>query len=229
MNRPTPPAGTVGPVIRALLVRHGQSEWNAAGRWQGQADPPLSPLGRQQAADAADTLAATTGPDRIGAVVASDLARARETAEIVAARLSVGPVALDPGLRERDVGEWSGLTRAEIHEQWPGYLADDAGRSARALERRPPSWEPDESLLARTLEALRRLVLAHLTPETAVLCVGHGGMVMNLERHLGADEGRLPNLAGRWVDLDGDGKPSLGERKLLVPAAELTVGRRGEL
>src|SRR5436309_8138951 len=98
---------------RVLLVRHGQSEWNAVGRWQGQADPPLTDLGRQQARAAAHSLGS------LDAVFASDLQRATETAVIVAAQLGIGPVVLDPDLRERDAGEWSGLTRDEIHERYP--------------------------------------------------------------------------------------------------------------
>ncbi|MEY2406219.1 MAG: glucosyl-3-phosphoglycerate phosphatase, partial [Acidimicrobiaceae bacterium] len=84
--------------VRILLVRHGQSEWNALGRWQGQADPPLSDLGRLQAHAAAHALGA------VGAVFASDLVRAAETAAIIAAELGVGPVVIDADLRERDAG-----------------------------------------------------------------------------------------------------------------------------
>ena len=104
-------------------MRHGQSEWNAIGRWQGQADPPLSDLGRRQAREAARAIGA------VDAVWASDLRRAAETAAIISADIGVGPVVLDPDLRERDAGEFSGLTRAEIEERFPGYLEDD---------RRPP-------------------------------------------------------------------------------------------
>src|SRR3954464_6700209 len=89
---------------RVLLVRHGQSEWNAVGRWQGQADPPLSDLGRAQARAAARSLGS------LDAVYASDLQRATETALIIAEQIGIGPVILDPDLRERDAGQWSGLT-----------------------------------------------------------------------------------------------------------------------
>src|SRR5690606_34165227 len=95
---------------RVLLVRHGQSEWNAIGRWQGQADPPLSDLGRLQAREASRALGT------VDAVWASDLQRAVETAAIIAGELGVGPVVVDPDLRERDAGEFSGLTRPEIEE-----------------------------------------------------------------------------------------------------------------
>ena len=135
----SPPAPDESPPTRVLLVRHGQSEWNADGRWQGQADPPLTDLGRLQAREAARALGA------VDAVWASDLQRAVETATIIADDLGVGPVVLDPDLRERDAGEFSGLTRPEIADRFPGYLDDG---------RRPPGWEPDEALLARALRAL---------------------------------------------------------------------------
>src|SRR3954451_18850203 len=93
---------------RMLLVRHGQSEWNATGRWQGQADPPLSDQGRQQAIDAAARIGS------VDVVVSSGLMRALETARIIADQVGVGPVVVEPDLRERHVGEWSGLTHVEI-------------------------------------------------------------------------------------------------------------------
>src|SRR5688572_19469520 len=149
-------------MTRALLIRHGQSEWNAAGRWQGQADPRLTDLGRHQALHAARNLGT------VDAIVASDLQRASETALIIAEALGIGPVVLDPGLRERDAGEWSGLTRAEIERDWPGYLdspttdrhaafARDPVEQRTAERRRPPSWEPDDVLLERVLDALGRV------------------------------------------------------------------------
>src|SRR4051794_33210706 len=140
-------------MARILLVRHGESEWNSVGRWQGQADSPLSDLGRHQAKVASRALG------QLDLVVCSDLQRAQVTAEIIASELGVGPVVTDAGLRERDAGEWSGLTRTEIHEQWPGYLHDDpASRgSDRAEERRPPGWEPDDQLRDRALEAIDRM------------------------------------------------------------------------
>jgi probable phosphoglycerate mutase len=172
------------PPTRALLVRHGQSEWNAIGRWQGQADPPLSDLGRRQAREAADAVGA------VDAIWASDLARAVETATIIAERIGVGPVVIDPDLRERDAGGFSGLTRAEIDERFPGYLAE---------RRRPPGWEPDEHLLARALGALRRIAVE--IPGGDVLVVTHGGLVYAVEAHLGFDHARLANVEGRWVEV----------------------------
>jgi probable phosphoglycerate mutase len=214
-------------VTRLLLIRHGQSEWNADGRWQGQADPPLTDLGRHQAAHAARNLGT------VDAIVTSDLQRASETALIISEVLGVGPVVLEPGLRERDAGEWSGLTRAEIERDWPGYLdSTGAGRHAafagdpveqpKEERKRPPSWEPDEVLLERVLAALGRV--HELAPGGEVIVVTHGGVVYALEGRLGSPFVRLPNLGGRWIDVGPDGTlEGLGDRVILVDPDELTV------
>jgi probable phosphoglycerate mutase len=191
-------------MTRILLVRHGQSEWNALGRWQGQADPPLSDLGRQQAFSASRRLGT------VDAIVSSDLQRAMETAQIISGQLGVGPVVVEPLLRERDAGEWSGLTREEIDEQFPGYLDE---------RRRPPGYEPDDVLLERTLEALARVEAEYRGGE--VLVVAHGGLVYALEKEHGHEFDRLPNLGARWLTHDG-ARIVLGERILLVEGDEIT-------
>jgi probable phosphoglycerate mutase len=195
---------------RLLLVRHGQSEWNAAGRWQGQQDPPLTDLGRRQARAVARSIGAVDG------VFASDLQRAAETAAIIATELGVLPVVVDPDLRERHAGEWEGLTRAEIERDWPGYLdppADAHEGFASSTPRRPPSWEPDDSVLARARDALARI--HEQIGEGDALVVTHGGLVYVLEGHLGAPFERLPNGAARAVEIEGD-RLTLGDRLLLV-------------
>lgn len=199
------PPGAAAPT-RVLLVRHGQSEWNAEGRWQGQADPPLTDLGRLQAREAARALGA------VDAVWASDLRRAVETATIVADHLGVGPVVVDPDLRERDAGEFSGLTRLEIAARYPGYLDDG---------RRPPGWEPDEALLARALRAVR--AIAAEIPGGDVLVITHGGLVYALEQHLGAAFVRLANAEGRWLEVGPGLGLRLGERVLLSAPEDTTV------
>jgi broad specificity phosphatase PhoE len=198
-------------VTRLLLVRHGESTWNAQSRWQGQADPPLSPLGEQQAEEAAERLAEIAS---ITVVWTSDLVRARRTAELIASRLGVDRVRDEPRLRERDVGSWSGLTRAEIEKRWPGYLA---------ARRSPPDFEGDVELLARTREGLSAAVDGSRTGD--VLVVTHGGVVRTIERSLGATPDKLPNLAGRWILADAPTELSLGERVVLVEPEDLTVPR----
>jgi probable phosphoglycerate mutase len=208
---------------RILLVRHGQSIWNAEGRWQGQADPPLSDLGRRQARGAAASLGA------LDAIFASHLQRALETAAIISTDLGVGPVVVDPDLRERNVGEWSGLTRAEINQRYPGYLTADRhmsfGVSGGAV-RRPQGWEADEDVLARALGALARIDEAVGGGE--VLAVTHGGLIYVLEAHLGAPFDYLANGGGRWLVV-ARGKVELGERVILLADEATPVTRPGQL
>ena len=188
-----------------LLVRHGQSTYNAEGRWQGQADAPLSHLGRLQAEHAARSVGS------VDLIVASDLQRARDTAGIIAEAVGVGPVVVEPDLKERSAGEWSGLTRAEIEEAWPGYL--DAGD-------RPPGWEPQDQLLDRAFAALHRLHERHEGAE--ILVVTHGGVVYAIEEHHGEPWARIGNLEARRLTLDAAGS-RLGERVELIDHDEITV------
>jgi broad specificity phosphatase PhoE len=95
-----------------LLVRHGETPWNAAGRWQGHGDPGLTDVGRRQAGEVATALLSEEEPGW-HRIIASDLARARETAAILAGPLELS-ITIDVRLRELDVGAWTGLTREEI-------------------------------------------------------------------------------------------------------------------
>lgn len=190
-------------MTRLLLVRHGESEWNAIGKWQGWADPPLSELGVRQAKVAAQAVGS------VDAIVASDLQRASATAEVIAAEVGIGPVVVDAALRERAAGPWEGMTRREIETQWPGYL--DSGE-------RPDGYEDDASILARVLPALRTLEAAG----EAVLVVTHGGVIGAVDRELGQSHGRTPNLGGRVVDVV-DGRLLPGETILLVDPDDVRV------
>jgi probable phosphoglycerate mutase len=177
-----------------LIVRHGESEWNAAGRWQGWADPPLTALGESQARSAAVEL---EGLD-LDAVASSDLRRANRTAELIAEHLGLGAVDVDPGLRERNVGDFTGLTRTEIEARWPGVLAEwRKGQVERA-----PNGEGRE-FLDRVLAALDRVATRH--PSQRVLVVAHGGLIRTVHRHLGGEPGPPLHLGGLWVHLAGAG------------------------
>src|SRR3954462_12224242 len=159
----------VGPdMARLLLVRHGESTWNAARRWQGWADPPLSPLGREQAIEAAARL------DGVGTgrVVSSDLRRAIETAELLAPGATVE---VAPGLRERNVGDWSGLTRDEIEARWPGMI--DAWQHGRIT--RIPGGEENAEFTARVVAALVDVAadVDARGDDRPVLVVAHGGVI----------------------------------------------------
>jgi len=186
-------------MTRLLVVRHGQSEWNATGRWQGRADPPLTDEGRRQSKVAGGALGT------FDAVVASPLLRAVETATIIAERLGIGPVLTDPDLVERDAGEWQGLTRSQIQEEWPGFLDDG---------RRPPGYEPGDAMLTRALSVLERI--SERMGDGDVLVVSHGGIVYALEEACRKPWRRLPNLGARWFEVSG-GDLSAGPRVDLVP------------
>ncbi len=185
------------PGTHVLLLRHAQSAWNAEGRWQGQADPELSPSGRAAAVRAGTILTP------IRSIVASDLVRARDTARLISQTWTDASVAwLTPLLRERTVGPWEGLTREQIEASWPGYLD---------RRERPPGFENDDSVLRRLRRALA-LVEREVAGER-VLCVTHGGLIHALETWAGLPRTRLENLGGRWVAVHG-GTLVLGPREL---------------
>ena len=171
---------------RLLVARHGQSEWNAVGRWQGQADVPLSDEGMRQAADAGLQLGT------FDAVWSSDLGRASLTASIIAEIIGIGPVVLDARLRETDVGPWQGLTHDEVEAGWPGYLEH---------HRRPEGFEPYDDAADRMLAAF--IDIAAASPGGEVLVISHGGAIRAARRLLGCHDSRLPNLGASWFTVRG--------------------------
>jgi broad specificity phosphatase PhoE len=181
-------------VTRFLLVRHGQSEWNAQGRWQGQADPHLSDHGREEARLAASALRGFGG-----LIFSSPLLRARETAEIISKEIADGAVLIEHDLREIDVGEFSGLTNDEIEARLP-----DEWRTLRAGKLTVfPGGEARADFRLRVLGALERIAARHTGG--VILAVAHGGAIAEVERHLDVHPGHgVGNLVGRWFTLDGD-------------------------
>ncbi len=157
-----------------ILARHGETDWNRDGRFQGHADPPLNDLGREQARALADLLE----QEPLDAIYSSYLRRAHETAQIIAERKGLR-VSVDPELRERDVGQWTGLTVAEIEERFPDQIRLWREGTISAGESR-------ESLSARVVEAARRIARAH--PDGHVLVVTHGGAARMLRHAAGQDE-----------------------------------------
>ena len=144
------------------LIRHARSTWNAQGRWQGQADPPLDEIGLRQAEALADYLSGET----FAAVYTSPQARAWQTAEILARAhgLTAHP---DDRLRERHVGAWSGLTEAEVRERFPETFRPDWWVNG------PPGGEGQTALQARTLAAWNAILADH--PQDTIAIVSHGG------------------------------------------------------
>ena len=175
------------------MIRHGESTWNAEHRWQGWLDSPLTPTGEAQAADRARALAHESFAPR--ALYTSDLERAARTAEIIAAHVE-SPVITEPGFRERNGGEWQGLTGAEIEERWPGMRAALRRGEIAAM----PGGEDDGEVLARFDAALKG-VLAHVGIGVVGI-VTHHGILRLVATRAGADVPTLiPNLGGYWFDI----------------------------
>jgi probable phosphoglycerate mutase len=152
-------------VTTILLARHGETDWNSDRRWQGWADQPLNEVGRAQARELGASLA-----DRgIDAVYSSDLLRAAQTARIVAETLGL-TVTVDRGLREVDVGDWSGRVHSDIEALDPeGYERWQNGGKG---------WNGGESyeqMGERVVAAILRIALQH--PGQSLLIVTHGGSI----------------------------------------------------
>jgi probable phosphoglycerate mutase len=166
------------------LARHGETDWNRVRRWQGATDVALNDDGRAQARALAERL---RGLD-IACVHASDLARARETAEIVAAHLPSTFAGASPRFRERGFGIFEGLTAAECEARhgaaWRAYLTD--------FRNTPPSGEPADRVVARMLEGVRAVAA-----ETPTLVVSHGACIRMLLSSVGRE--RLPAIANAAV------------------------------
>lgn len=202
----------MGQVGRLLVVRHAQSVWNAAGRWQGWSDAPLSELGVDQARRAGRALAAAgVQPDMMAC---SDLARARRTAELVALELGYDqPLIVDADLREQDLGHWNGLTRDEIVSRWPTELEARREGSLGTV----PGGEPGANFYQRALAAVHRLAAM---AGTQGIVVAHGGVVIALEKALGTwgPGNRHTNLSGWWLESRG-----LPPDLELVPVAQVDL------
>jgi len=187
---------TALPVPRLVIWRHGRTEWNATGRFQGQLDPPLDETGRREAASGAAQLVATGLLPRGTVVVSSDLDRTVETAQVLAGLLGV-ELRRDARLREHGMGCWEGLTRDEVAQRYPDQFADwVAGRPVRGRGGEDPA-----AVAQRAVAALVDL------PEAPVaVVVTHGGTAGRLlERLLGLGPehrrafGPLANCA--WSEL----------------------------
>jgi len=152
------------------LVRHAESEWNASARWQGHADPPLSPRGEAQVRALAERM---TG-QRAALLVSSDLRRALQTAEAIGRVLGIDPV-VDPMLRELDVGCWSGLRREEIEALDPDGLVRFESGDPRV---RPGGGETRSEIRRRARCAIARWLAAQ--PEGRIVVVTHLGFIRAL-------------------------------------------------
>jgi glucosyl-3-phosphoglycerate phosphatase len=208
------------PVRRLILWRHGRTEWNAAGRFQGRMDPPLDDVGRRQAVEAAPHLVASASLGADTVVVSSDLDRAADTAEVLT-RLLGTQLRLDPRLQEHGMGSWEGFTRDEVADRFPDQYADwIAGHPVRGR-----GGEEPEEVAERALAAL-----ADLPPAPVAVVVTHGGTSGRLiERLLGLGAGQrrmfgpLGNCA--WSELqEQSGAWRLMRHNATVPAPVPAAG-----
>ena len=181
---------------RLLIVRHGESEWNREGRWQGWEDIALTPAGEAQArARGADLRASGL---RFAAVHTSDLVRAARTAHLLAEALRMVATQPHAALRERFGGDWQGHTWDEILQRWP----DERAAWRRGELTAPPGGETEAQVLDRVLGALAEIDAVNAVGP--LLVVTHGGVVRMLSSRAGVALTELtPNLGGRWFDWDG--------------------------
>jgi probable phosphoglycerate mutase len=157
--------------LNIILIRHGETAWNAERRLQGHLDIPLNPEGERQAKLLAEALA----PEPIDLIVSSDLQRARQTAQAVATLRNM-PVHVEPGLRERCYGGFEGLLYAEIEQRFP---ADFAAWQARDIDAILPDGkncgETFRQFYTRATGAILALAAAH--PGGTLALVAHGGVL----------------------------------------------------
>lgn len=148
------------------LVRHGETDWNLSGRWQGQAPdaPGLNENGRAQALVICEQIKAKN----ISAIYSSDLLRARQTAKLMAQPLGLTEI-LEPRLREMDLGEWEGMLSDEIEEKYPQELAE---RTRDPFHTPAPNGESPVEVEKRVLSAINEIASKH--PNQSVLIVAHG-------------------------------------------------------
>jgi probable phosphoglycerate mutase len=189
------------PITRLCLVRHGETEWNAEGRVQGQTDIPLSEVGLAQARAAAEVLS----QHDFSALYSSDLMRVRQTAEPSVRRLAL-PLQLDAALRERHYGIFERLLYSEVRTRFPEHYA--------RFHSRDPGFDFDggESLQAffdRSLDAITRIATRH--PGEQVLVFTHGGVLEMVYRHAratGLSSARdfgVPNCGINWLEISSGG------------------------
>ncbi len=191
-------------VRRLVLLRHGQTEWNAGSRMQGQLDTDLTDLGREQAKAAAEVLAKRQPL----AIVSSDLRRALDTAIALGERSGV-QVSVDQRLRETHLGDWQGLTHVDVDNIAPGArLAwrDDARWAPHGGESRVDVAERSVPLVAELLNAHANWGVD--APDRPVVLVAHGGLIAALTAALlGLPVDNWPTLGGMgnasWAQLSG--------------------------
>jgi len=185
------------------LIRHGQTEWNALGRIQGQTDIPLSEEGRRQAEALAERLLGEE--QKWDAVISSNLQRAHETARIIASKLGLPLLAPDERLSERYFGEVEGTTAEERLQRWgENWRQADAGQ------------ESDAAVRARGMSFIEEW--RRKQPDTRLLVVSHGSFLAQLLQEMCGqlDDGHLVNMSFSILQHDASDSASGGAWKPLL-------------
>jgi glucosyl-3-phosphoglycerate phosphatase len=190
------------------MLRHGQTEYNAGSRMQGQLDTDLTDLGREQAGAAAEVLAKRQPL----VIMSSDLRRALDTAMSLGERAGI-PVLVDPRLRETHLGEWQGMTHLEVDAVAPGARLVWRNNSRWA----PPGGESRVDVADRSMPLVSELIAGQAEwgldePDRPVVLVAHGGLIAALTAALlGLPVDNWPILGGMgnasWVQLSGHCAP----------------------
>jgi broad specificity phosphatase PhoE len=180
------------------FIRHGETDWNAEGRWQGHADVPLNDIGRRQAQLMAQRL--QREEVQFDAIYSSDLARAFQTAWELGAQVRV-PVQLLPPLREIDIGEWSGLTTAEIKQRFPVEfrLMEEGQDVPRG------GGETLAALMRRIINVVEVTIRRH--PGKTLAMVTHGGCIRAALSHALQVKGwaSLPHIGNTSITVIASG------------------------
>lgn len=174
-----------------MLIRHAQTRSNADARWHGGEDEGISAAGRKGTEIAGERLRARVD-DSVILILSSHLRRAIETAQILAMAVEKYEIIDDYRLAERDMGEWTGRSPAEVEALWPGVLDDWIAGSTGG----PPGGELDSAVAQRARQSLAQ----HACDRAGlVLVVTHGGVIRSLRREAGLENRPVPHLGGNWA------------------------------
>lgn len=187
-------------MTKLFLIRHGETDWNLEGRYQGQSDIPLNANGLLQA----EKLAEKLRTQHLDAIYSSDLMRARRTAEILG-QATGAPLHIDLRLREINQGEWEGMLFSEIRQRYPELISQ---RRSDPLSVTPPGGESIEQVRERVLAALDAIVSAH--PDGEVAIVSHGLALAIIKVHLSD----LP-ISSVWDQIPENAQPELVSTEVL--------------
>ena len=157
-------------MTKVVFIRHGQTEWNVNGRYQGQSDVPLSPTGKEQARLLAENFPVA----HIDAIYASDLSRAMFTAQAVADKFNL-PVQPEPAFRELCFGDWEGLTYAEITSQWPDAMSNFINHPDIMDI---PNGENFPEVQARAMKRLNEIIALH--DGQTIVITAHGAVLRTI-------------------------------------------------